>query len=211
MFKVVKNMLRNSFLYDLIRPVLQKKQYRDWIKNGKTGAAPSLEAQRVIREYAKEFSTKTLIETGTFRGDMVNAQKETFSKIFSVELDKKLAEKAKRKFAEYNHISIFQGDSVELLPEIMGQITGPCLFWLDAHYSGGITARGDEDTPIIQELNYIFDNSNKDHVILIDDARHFIGQSDYPTIEQLKEQVLEKHPDWVFEVKHDIIRIHKEL
>lgn len=99
MLKLIKDTIRNSFLYDLIRPVLQKRQYRNWIKNGKTGAAPSLETQRVVREYAKKFSVKTLIETGTFRGDMVNAQKNIFDNIFSIELDENLAKKAQKRFA----------------------------------------------------------------------------------------------------------------
>ena len=31
----------------------------------------------------------------------------------------------------------------------------PCLFWLDAHYSGGITAHGAEMTPIFDEIRHI--------------------------------------------------------
>ena len=210
MSRFVKNMLRNSFLYDLIRPVLQKKQYRDWIENGKTGAAPSLETQRVVREYAKEFSTKTLIETGTFRGDMVNAQKNIFDKIFSIELDENLAQKAQKRFAGLNHITIYQGDSIKVLPEIIKQITGNCLFWLDAHFSGGITAKTNVDTPIIQELKYIFENTTANHVILIDDARHFVGANDYPTVDQIRDIVLANRPDFIFEVKDDVMRITKK-
>lgn len=210
MIKSVKNILRNSPLYDLVRPVLQKRQYRSWIRSGKMGAAPSLETQRIVREYAELFSIKTMVETGTFRGDMVNAQRNLFDKIFSIELDENLARKAQKRFRNLKHISIYQGDSVKVLPEIIKQIDVACLFWLDAHFSGGITAKSDVDTPIIKELSCIFDNCYQDYVILIDDARHFVGRNDYPTIEQLKERALQRHPDWNFEVKDDIIRIHSK-
>jgi len=48
-------------------------------------------------------------------------------------------------------------------------------------------------------------------VILIDDARCFIGERGYPKIDELKEFVLSKYSDWEFEVKDDIIRLYKRL
>ena len=44
--------------------------------------------------------------------------------------------------------------------------------------------------------------------ILIDDARLFLGKSDYPKIEEVEAMVRRKYPHWVFEVKDDIIRAH---
>jgi len=210
MFESIKNIIRNSLLYELIRPVLQKWQLWNWQRNGRPAPAPSLETQRVVRKYARRFSIDTLVETGTFRGDMVNAQRNVFSRIFSVELDEKLAGKAQKRFAEYEHISILQGNSINVLPEIMKEVKGPCLFWLDAHFSGGITARAGADTPIMQELRYIIENSTGEHVILIDDARCFVGRNDYPTEEELREFILKNRPNWVFEIKDDIIRTHKK-
>ena len=104
-----------------------------------------------------------------------------------------------------------QGDSSKVLPELLDKIKKPCLFWLDGHYSGGITGKGDLNTPILNELKSIFSHQIKDHVILIDDARCFTGEEDYPTIKALKEFVIKNRPDWVFEVRNDIIRIHKYI
>jgi len=141
---------------------------------------------------------------------MVNATKNIFSKIFSVELDKTLYEQAKKKFAKFAHISIIQGDSSEVLPPILAEITQPCLFWLDAHYSGGLTAKGNLETPIMRELKLIFTHASGEQVILIDDARLFVGQNDYPTMGQLRSFILEQRPGWMFETENDIIRIHKK-
>jgi hypothetical protein len=87
------------------------------------------------------------------------------------------------------------------------------LFWLDAHYypnSGGTTAKGELETPIIKELHCILNHPVEGHVILIDDAREFPGRNNYPTIAQLQDLIVKRHPNRAFEVKDDIIRIHKD-
>jgi hypothetical protein len=83
------------------------------------------------------------------------------------------------------------------------------LFWLDAHWSGGSTAKGTVDTPIVQELKCVVNHVKADkHIILIDDARCFTGKNDYPTLEFLKKYISGMFPDWIFEINDDIIRIY---
>jgi hypothetical protein len=60
-------------------------------------------------------------------------------------------------------------------------------------------------------MEFILNELNLNHVILIDDAREFVGTNGYPTIKELKKLVLTKRKDWSFIVKYDIIRIHKNL
>ena len=79
----------------------------------------------------------------------------------------------------------------------------------DGHYSAGITAKGDLETPIMQELEAILSHSIKNHVILIDDAREFTGMNDYPTVSQLKEFVAKSRPDYQVDLENDILRIHQ--
>jgi len=82
------------------------------------------------------------------------------------------------------------------------------LFWLDAHYSGGKTARGKIDTPIMKELEAIFKYSKYDHVLLIDDANLFNGKNDFPTLDKLREFILKNRPKWKFINKDNVIRVH---
>jgi hypothetical protein len=206
----IQNVFRRTFLYDVILQILWRREARCWEKNGKPIPPPHLVKQRAVKEYAAKFSARTLIETGTYHGDMVNATKYIFDKIFSVELDKTLYEQAKKKFAKFDRISIMQGDSGEVLPHILAEALPPCLFWLDAHYSGGQTAKGDIDTPVMEELRLIFDQTPGEPAILIDDARLFVGHNDYPTMEQLRSFVFKRRPDYVIEVENDIIKIHKK-
>lgn len=99
------------------------------------------------------------------------------------------------------------GDSGIVLQEVLLALNRTALFWLDAHYSGGSTARGSVDTPIVQELDTILSLS-PNSVVLIDDARLFDGSNSYPTLTELSQYVRDKAPHWNFTVQHDIIRLH---
>ncbi len=186
-----------------------EKELQNWVMYGKPIPPPKLLKQKTVVEYANKFLISTFVETGTYLGEMIEATRDTFKKIYSVELDEALYQQAKKKFAEFPYIEIIKGDSGEALEKILANITEPCLFWLDTHYSGGITAKGEIETPIIYELHHILTHKIQQHVILIDDARMFVGRNGWPKLEELRNLVLGKYPDWVFEVKYDIIRIHK--
>ena len=84
-----------------------------------------------------------------------------------------------------------QGDSGNVLNQLVPELNSAALFWLDGHYSGGQTAKGEKECPIYEELKSIL-ASSLEHIVLIDDARLFIGQHDYPTIEELKDFVIYK-------------------
>jgi hypothetical protein len=161
-----------------------------------------------VKEYGERYGPRIFIETGTYLGDMVWAVKDNFFRIYSIELSRELYERARKRFSKYNHISVLEGDSSEMLPEILDSVEERCLFWLDGHYSAGITARGERETPILEELKHILAHSIEDHVILIDDARLFKGQGDYPTLEELREVISGRYPEHVLEDQDDIIRIH---
>lgn len=173
----------------------------------------TLKVQTVLI-YGAYFKINTLIETGTYRGDMVQAALNQYQKIISIELQPSLFLRAKVKFSKYPNVDILLGDSGKALPRILQSIYEPCVFWLDGHYIPLTldTAKGDVDTPILQELAAILDHPIKNHVILIDDARCFIGPNkvlkNYPTIRELKEFVAHKRSDLSFVVEEDMIRIY---
>lgn len=168
--------------------------------------APHCLKQQVVKEYANRFSLTTFIETGTNSGAMVNAVKNTFCRIFSIEIDEILFKQAKKRFKKFKHISIIHGDSGKILPSILSRITEPCLFWLDGHYISEKWPTKSLKTPIRSELMHILNHTEQMHVLLIDDARLFIGRKDYPTMKELSELITKKNPSWTVEVKDDIIR-----
>lgn len=141
-----------------------------------------------------------LIETGTYYGDMVAAQLGNFERIISIELSDKLYKKAVERFKGVENVTLLHGDSGKLLPAIVKTLHEPATFWLDGHYSRGVTARGDKDTPVKDELKAIL-NHHIRHKILMDDARHYTGDNDYPTIDEIKKAA----KDYTVTVDNDII------
>ena len=104
------------------------------------------------------------------------------------------------------NVVLFQGDSGKVLHQILDNVNEPAIFWLDGHYSAGITALGDKECPIYEELEAIFQKCRNTPVILIDDARCFIGEGDYPTIEDLTAYVKSKDERYQVAIEYDIIR-----
>jgi hypothetical protein len=183
-----------------------EEQLAQWEKDGKPLPPPHIVKQKTIWEYQKSFQTDTLIETGTYLGDMIDAQRDRFQKIYSIELSEKLFKKASKRFKIYPQIKLLKGDSGEVLNELVPPLNTRALFWLDGHYSGGITAKGDKECPVPNELRAIF-KSDLLHIILIDDARLFNGTQDYPTIQEINNIIRECGKDYSIEVKNDIIRL----
>jgi hypothetical protein len=205
--EALKDISRFTGVYDLVRPVLQERRFRDWVRRGKTGPAPDLLKERAIRQYASERGARILVETGTFRGDTLASVYDAFDKLYSIELSPELHARAKRRFRRMPKIQLLEGDSAQALPGVLEQIDRPALFWLDAHYSSGVTARGFEDTPIRAELAAILSHRVQGHVLLIDDARHFSPEFGYPSLAEVERFVHETAPQRSFRVEHDLIRI----
>ena len=165
--------------------------------------------ERAIKDLASTNGCRFFIETGTYTGEMINSQLNNFDYISSVELSDYYYRQAKMKFNGVDKVHLYLGDSSEVLRDMINDLPskdGVC-FWLDGHYSEGKTACGEKETPIMRELDVVLSDVDSG-VILIDDARCFVGQNDYPTIESLKEFVYSKGKSIrSFEIRDDIIRI----
>jgi len=168
---------------------------------------PHMVKRRVVREYAERYGTAYFVETGTYHGDMIAAMLRRFDRLYSIELSVVLHEKAKARFARHDKVRLLQGDSAVQLQWILPECDQPTLFWLDAHWSGCNTARGEIDSPILAELEAIFGGSKCKPIILVDDARCFVGIDGYPKVEDLRVRVAQWVPGYELSVERDIIRI----
>lgn len=189
---------------DLIRRL---PEIARWIQAGCTGIAPPPVKRMVLSAYLKRYGLTQFIETGTHLGDTlayIAQQKSVYAT--SIELDEAYYRAATHRFNRYPNVTILQGDSGKLLPELLQQLQTPALFWLDGHYSGGDTGKGELDTPVSAELEAILDSPVKGHVVLIDDARCFDGTQSYPHLDRLLETVRSKET-YHIEVSTDIIRL----
>ena len=187
--------------------VLDHRDRRAWeaYRSAPSIPPPHIVKVKTVLDAARDHGIDVLIETGTFEGEMVRKCRKAFRRIFTIELDPALAARARRRFAKDAGVTVLQGDSAERLPEVLRQLDGPAVLWLDGHYSGGITALGSKETPLLEELGALARHGRRDHVILIDDAR-MLGSGDYPTLERLREALRAIHPEYRIEVRDDIVR-----
>lgn len=194
-------------LWNWLNKRKQAKELMEWENKGRPVPPPHIIKQRTLQEYSKRYGLKILVETGTYYGDMVEAMRSIFDNIYSIELSYDLYEKSKKKFKGQKHIEIIYGDSGKELINVMSKIDRPTLFWLDGHYSAGVTARGDKDTPVYEELHHILNAPDRGHVIIIDDARCFGTDPAYPSVEEVNEFIKSKRTNLDIVVENDSIRI----
>ena len=114
--------------------------------------------------------TSHYIETGTYLGEGVKSVLTTYENIHSIELSEKWYNYNVEQFKQNPNVKIHLGDSKIILPELLNTINEPVTIYLDAHYSGGETAFGDEECPLLFELE-LLKMREYDDIIIIDDCR----------------------------------------
>ena len=155
------------------------------------------------------------IETGTFLGDTTAYLASKYSMVYTIEPSHELAERAKNRFSNSENIEVISGTSEDMLPKLVIELIESrhqsINFWLDGHYSAGITYQGDADTPIIAELAAveIAIQAKASVAIFIDDVRCFVGISaeynSYPPLSTLTKWAERHNLRWTIE--HDILVI----
>lgn len=181
--------LKYTVLYELISPFIHRYEFHQWNRTGRNPPTPHLVKQQMVLKFAAMYKAKIFVETGTYLGVMIFAVKHAFDEVYTIELDEKLYRRAKRKFYNERNINMILGDSSKVLPGLLSKLDKPTIFWLDAHYSGGISAKGSTVTPIIHELCAILNHKLPNNVILVDDADLFTGENGYPTMKDIRNLV----------------------
>jgi len=169
------------------------------------GPQSTKEKQKIIIKIAQKERIKNFIETGTYIGETVKSVLPFFDNIYTIEINRKLYWYNKKKFRKNKNVKVILGNSYKRLQEILPKIKEPSLFWLDAHYSGGITSKSNELTPIKKEIKTILKFWKKNSVILIDDARLFCRKQGYPDIQRIRSIFKNKKVN--IKIKNDIIII----
>lgn len=125
---LLKNIVKKTPIYPYYKRVKKERLRSNWYKTGKPVPPPHFIKQEIVEYYARKFFIDILVETGTYLGGMIDAMKDSFNEIYSIELDSSLYMKAKKRFVNIKNIHIIQGDSSKILPELLASIDQPCLF-----------------------------------------------------------------------------------
>lgn len=160
------------------------------------------------------FNPERFIETGTYKGD-TTSKAARFFYVETIELSKELFEKAKKRFAKNKKVKLHQGDSAQLLENILKSANhAKTIIFLDAHFSMNDTAKGPENTPLITELQAIKKSGLTDAIIIIDDIRMFDSHSapmkntfaeGYPTLNEIVEKILTINASYQCAVLYDTL------
>ncbi|HXY80264.1 MAG TPA: hypothetical protein VEH55_02760 [Gaiellaceae bacterium] len=178
-----------------------------WAAGGFRPPPPGAVKRVLLRWYCLRYRPHAFVETGTLYGDTTHALRRLCPRLYTIELAPALAARAAARFEHLDRITVLEGDSGELLPELVGRLPDRVLFWLDGHFSGGETAHGSTETPIARELASILAlPESAGHIVLIDDAREFVGGA-YPTLGELEESVRARWPSYRVRVANDSVRI----
>lgn len=114
----------------------------------------------------------SFIETGTYRGATTFAMEPFFDLLHTIEIKQEFFENCKSNYPG-NKIRFHLGDSSKILPQILPEIKGDAVFFLDGHWSSKHTGRGDKDVPLFEELDAINQLFKGKALIIIDDYRLF--------------------------------------
>lgn len=207
--------LRNRVLSFM--PVLSKsgeivqmlRHVKHWRSKGWGGPPPYLIKRSMLLAECNRIGATWFVETGTYMGDTLWFMRNAVAKLLSIEVQPELAAIARRRFRSTPQVEIVIGDSATELATVVKRIDGPCLFWLDGHYSAGMTGRGIKDCPIFEELAAINSIQDRPFSIMIDDARCFGTDPAYPSIAELRRATDKLFPNHEFNVWNDVIHITK--
>lgn len=202
----IRSLLKRLPIYTAFKQLGHYPDYWYWKVRGEPRRIPHLLKQRTVLEYARAYRLTTLVETGTYYGEMIAAVGKHFQRIYSIELDARLAKLAQQRFRGNARVEIIEGDSQKVVPRLLQQINERCLWWLDAGYCGWIGELGNPNR-LGSELNSILSDRRFTHVVLMDDADGVNGEGGSPTLDELIGSIQSNYPDRQVEVVRNIIRI----
>lgn len=184
----------------------QKNEEREWVARGYEAPSPSWIKRSVLLRLGAKNST--WVETGTFMGDTTALLAAESNAVYTIEPERSLFERAEARFSGDSRVHVIHGLSESVFPTLLPTLNGRVNFWLDGHYSGGITHQGPTDCPVRDELANIEKNlvHFESVTVLIDDIRCFDPSvplyADYPSIDYLVDWARRNGLRW--HIEHDI-------
>lgn len=163
------------------------------------------------------FKPDVFIETGTFLGDTSFKAAKVFKNVHTIEASDEIYKKAKVNLECCNNVTMHLGDSGNVLKDLLPNLKGKIVFWLDGHYSGiheGHQTALTPENPLIKELAQIKNSKLSDSIIMIDDIRFcdpaFTNMKDpiiggYPLISEICKKLHEINNNYRFLIMGDVL------
>lgn len=182
----------------------------------------------LVESVAVGWGATVAIETGTYLGDTTALLADLFERVITIEADAALANRATERFRSTPGIDVVGGNSPSVIRDVAPTVTDRAFYWLDAHFCGAgdetdapflPTAGDDQQCPLLEELGAIDTSpSAGDAVILIDDARHFLGcppdsmrRDDWPLFIDIVHELCRNHDRFVTVSEDVIVAGHRNV
>jgi hypothetical protein len=171
---------------------------------------------KLLEELKNSCDFGIFVETGTFKGDTVDATRSYFNNVRSIEMSRTLYEAARERFIDDDKVDLYLGDSAEILGRMSTELSKESvLYWLDAHWCVADSTSGEtSQCPLLMEIQQIH-KLNIDSVILIDDARLFLAPppaphdvAQWPTLHQIIESLQSISTQHEIMIVNDIIAFY---
>ncbi len=164
----------------------------------------------IVVEFQQKGAIENFIETGTYKGGTCFWAARHFKNVYTIEIDPEISkETASRKDCPTN-IQFYVGNSKDVMPELVRELEGRSFFWLDGHWCGVTEIGKDMECPLMDEIDSL--SALKDSVILIDDARAFLGplppphdSKQWPRVDEVIVSLKKSFPDSFVTIIDDVI------
>lgn len=174
-----------------------------YFKTGCSNPIPPFIKHKLLLRHGSIGST--WVETGTFIGQTTRYLAKNFPMVHTIEASKDCITIAKFMSGRFpKKIRFHEGTSEQCLDGICSLLDGSVCFWLDAHYSSGITYKGEEKTSISSDLKIIEKNIDRFEsiVVIIDDLLACHLDSNYPSLDTYVDWARKNKLQW--HIEHDI-------
>ena len=164
----------------------------------------------LVTDLRQQLGLARAIETGTFQGGGARQLAELFSAVLTIELSPEVQRDAATRLADIPAVTSLLGDSRDVLSEVVDPSL-PTLYWLDGHWSGGVTGGEGMECPVLEEIAAIA-SGHPDDCVLIDDARLFVAApplphdpEQWPTLVEVFDALRAARPDAHVTLINDVI------
>lgn len=138
---------------------------------------------------------KTFVETGTYLGLTSKVASRIVVRVYTIEISENLFVSNLKKYSNYENISFIYGESEHELQKVLNlDHSFPICFFLDAHFSEGLTQKSNHESALELELKSILNFAREfPTVIIIDDFVALDGANGYVNSDDVISQLLKNN------------------
>lgn len=159
------------------------RSVRGWLRGDPLVGPTAGAKQRHLAGLLRDRGHRIFIEAGTYKGATTAHFAKRAEQVISVELHEGLYEAARKRFARYPNVILIKGDALVEIPKAVAGCVSPPLVFLDGHFSGPGTAKGDMVEPAELTLRALAEVSPPGTTVVVDDLRLFGARPNFPELD----------------------------